>query len=178
METLTKKLTESFREIGYSEYKQIKTTKIPFSHDVFAQCERNTCGKFGKNHACPSPESSEDERRNMILDYRDAFIISITVPFRTKTDMENYEIILKEKHSKLRKQFADSDVKVLGVGPCTLCSECTAPENKPCRFPDQTQYSMEGCGSDVVSLSKQQQMTYNAGVGKMVFFALVLYKES
>ena len=177
MDALTKKLTDAFREIGYSEYKQIKTADIPFSHDVYAQCERNTCGKFGKNHACPSAESSENERRDHILAYKDAFIISITVPFRTKADMESYETELKDKHSKLRTQFADSDVKVLGVGPCTLCSACTAPENKPCRFPDQTQYSMEGCGIDVVSLSKQQQMTYNGGVGKMVFFALVLYQE-
>ena len=36
MDALTKKLTDAFREIGYSEYKQIKTADIPFSHDVYA----------------------------------------------------------------------------------------------------------------------------------------------
>ncbi|MFA0816219.1 MAG: DUF2284 domain-containing protein [Anaerofustis sp.] len=168
-------LKEAFETLGFFEYKSLKSKEIPFSHDVYLQCERNTCGQFGKNHACPSETSSESERKNRILSFDDAYIISIKVPFRSKEDIENSGSILKEKLNLLRKNFPDQSVAVLGVGPCTLCESCTAPQGGPCRFPDKTQYSMEGCGIDVVKLSKQKEMTYNAGTGNMVFFATVLY---
>lgn len=175
MKPIKSRLEESFEALGFFEYKQLKTSEIPFSHDVFLQCKRNTCGQFGKNHACPSETSSEEERIGRILSHDEAYITSIKVPFRTKEDIENSGNTLKEKLNQLRKAFSDDSVQVLGVGPCTVCENCTAPQGGSCRFPDKTQYSMEGCGIDVVALSRQQNMTYNAGAGNMVFFATVLY---
>jgi predicted metal-binding protein len=80
-------------------------------------------------------------------------------------------------HRELRREFKDDDVLVMGAGPCRVCEKCAAIENQPCRFPDRTEYSMEGSGIDVVRTSKEQNMIYNAGGGKVGFFALVLYNR-
>ncbi|MCR3921891.1 MAG: DUF2284 domain-containing protein, partial [Firmicutes bacterium] len=80
-------------------------------------------------------------------------------------------------NKELRKEFAADDVFIMGAGPCTLCEKCTALTEDDCRFPEKTQYSMEGSGIDVVRMSMNKKMTYNAGAGRVGYFTLVLYKE-
>jgi len=65
---------------------------------------------------------------------------------------------------------------VMAAGPCTVCEKCSALDDEPCRFPEETAYSMEGSGIDVVRMSMNAKMTYNAGLGKAAFFCLALYR--
>lgn len=174
---LKERLIEAFKEIGFDEYKEIKTSDIVFSQDVFNQCEKNTCGNFGKNHACPPKSGTVDERKENILKYKNAFIISKIVSIKTRKEMmESLELVAKV-NKDLRKTFANENVGIMGAGPCTKCKECTALNNEPCRFPDKIEYSMEGSGIDVVRMSMNYKMTYNAGAGKIGYFTLVLYNN-
>lgn len=169
------RLIKAFEEIGFDEHKEIKSEDIIFSQDVFRQCERNTCGNFNKNHACPPGAGSEEERKARVLKYENAFLLNKIVPIRTRQEMTDSMLLIEEITKKLRKTFRDEDVSILGVGPCTLCESCTALVGEPCRLPDKKQYSMEGSGIDVVSMSMKQKMVYNAGAGKVGFFTLVLF---
>ncbi len=177
MNSLENRLIEAFQKFGFDEYKKIKTTEVVVTQDVFKQCERNTCGNFGKNHACPPRAGDEETRSARIMKYENAFVINKILPIKSRKDMEESMNILIEANKKLRNEFIHDDVVVMASGPCNICEECTALIDKPCRFPDKTQYSMEGCGIDVVRMSMNLKMTYNAGMGKAAFFALVLYKE-
>lgn len=181
MNDLKDRLTTAFDELGFSEHKLIRTEVIPFDQEVYKQCEKNTCGYFGKNHGCP-PNGSEEERKQRILKYKEAYLIGYTMDYNFDDiedleDLENNSFALNEVYQNLRKVFAQDDVVVMAVGPCTLCKTCTATDGQPCRFPEKTQYSMEGSGIDVVKLSMQEQMQYYAGPGKVVYFAIVLFQE-
>lgn len=166
-------LIDTFKEIGFDEYKEIKTNDIIFSMDVFNQCARNTCGNFGKNHTCKGGTVEESTAR--VSKYDNGFLISKIVPIRTRKEMMDSLEIVDKSIKALRKAFKDEDVVVMGAGPCTFCESCTAIDGEPCRFPDKTQYSMEGSGIDVVRMSMNHKMTYNAGAGKVGYFTLVLF---
>jgi predicted metal-binding protein len=174
---LRERLIEAFTKLGFDEYREIKVDNIVFSQDVFNQCARNTCGNFGKNHACPPGAGTEEERKARVRKYDQAFILCKIISILSGDDMMESMGILGNLNKALRKEFAAEDVLILGAGPCTLCEKCSALDGEPCRFPDKKQYSMEGNGIDVVRMSMDQKMTYNAGMGKVGFFSLVLYNH-
>lgn len=175
MENLETRLVKTFDLLGFTEYKKIDTDEIVFSADVFKQCEKNTCGMFGKNHGCPPKAGNEAERKARIMIYDTAYVISMILSIKKRTEMSHSMELLRNAIDEIRKEFKDENVTVMGTGPCNICEECTALKNEPCRFPDKTLYSMEGSGIDVVRMSMNLQMTYNAGSGNIAFFALVLY---
>jgi predicted metal-binding protein len=64
--------------------------------------------------------------------------------------------------------------ELLGAGSCSLCEECTYPD-APCRFPEQARRSMEACGIDVVTLSKENNIRYFNGANTVTYFSVLLY---
>lgn len=177
MEKLEKRLIEAFGTYGFYENKKIKTSDVIITQDVFKQCERNTCGNFGKNHACPPKAGSEEERIARVMKYEDAFLINIVLSIKSRQDMMDSGILFNDAVTKLQNEFESEDVLIMGAGPCLVCKECAALIDEPCRFPEKTQYSMEGSGIDVVRMSINSGMTYNAGMGKAAFFCMVLYRN-
>ena len=105
-------------------------------------------------------------------------MLSQIVPIRTRKEMTESMELVNTKTKELRKALKDEDVLVMGAGPCTVCKTCTALEGLPCRFPDRIEYSMEGSGIDVVRMSMNLKMTYNAGAGNVGYFTLVLYNRN
>lgn len=174
---LKEKLTAIFEQVGFDEYQEILTSDIIFSQDVFDQCAKNTCGNFGKNHACPPRAGNEEARKSRVLKYKKGYMLCKIVSLRSRQEMEDSMKLVSDTTKELRKAVAAEDVLIMGAGPCTVCTQCTALEEKPCRFPEKTQYSMEGSGIDVVRMSMQQKMTYNAGQGKVGYFTLVLFND-
>ena len=174
---LKERLLKAFQEIGFDEFKELETQEIIFSQDVFDQCAKNLCGNFNKNHACPPRGGSQKERQERILKYKKGFLLSQIVSIRTRQEMEASMQEVSKAVKKLRTIFAADDVFILGAGPCTVCKRCTALDDEPCRFPEKVEYSMEGSGIDVVRLSRQKEMTYNAGRGRIAYFSLVVYNE-
>lgn len=169
------KLEALFEELGYDEYKGLVPENIVITKDVFYQCERNTCGSFGKNHGCPPKAGTEEERMQRVMAYKNGYMLSMIVPIKTRKDMIASMEKVSQSTKALRKALQGEKVLVLGAGACTVCKTCTAIEGLPCRFPDRIEYSMEGSGIDVVRMSMNLKMTYNAGAGNVGYFTLVLY---
>lgn len=174
---LKNRLIEAFQEIGFDEFREIQSKDIVFSKDVIQQCAKNTCGNYNKNHGCPPRSGSEEERKARVLKYKDAFIVSKILPIGSRKALKDSMEYLDNIINRLRKTFEGEDLLIMGAGPCTECKSCTALEDKPCRFPEKVQYSMEGSGIDVVRMSMNHKMTYNAGGGSIGFFILVLYNQ-
>ena len=172
---LRERLLEAFKEIGFDEYKEIKSCDIVFSKDVFDQCAKNTCGHFGKNHGCPPLAGGEEEGKARVLKYKNGFLLCKIVSIKSRKGIEESIELVANINNELRRVMQDQEVLVLGAGPCTVCKRCGALDNKPCFFPEKTQYSMEGSGIDVVRMAIDHKMTYNAGRGKVGYFTLVLY---
>ncbi|RBP68997.1 putative metal-binding protein [Alkalibaculum bacchi] len=170
---LKDRLIESFKEIGYDEFKEIELGEILFSKDVFAQCARNICGNFSKYHTCKG--STIKESKEIISKYNHAFLINKIVELKRGKEMMESLKCVADANEALRKAFKDEEVMIMGAGPCTICKTCAITEEKPCRHPDKIQYSMEGSGIDVVRMSINEKMTYNAGRGKIGYFSLILF---
>jgi predicted metal-binding protein len=172
---LKQRLIDAVTYLGFDEWREIKAEEIVFDSVVFDQCARNTCGKFGANHSCPPMAGTFEDRKSKVLNYRQALLLNKIISISSRKALTESREALAKAIKEMRKEFSNDDVLILGAGACTVCENCTAPEGLPCRFPDQTQYSMEGSGIDVVRMSLNQKMTYNAGKGNLGFFTLVLY---
>lgn len=170
---LRDRLIESFKELAYDEFKEIALDDIIFSTDVFSQCARNTCGNFGAYYTCNGGTIEESKER--ILKYKQAFLVNKIVELKRGKEMMESLKCVADTNDALRKAFEDEKVMLMGAGPCTICKTCAIREEKPCRHPDKIQYSMEGSGIDVVRMSINHKMTYNAGRGKIGYFSLVLF---
>ena len=162
------------------EYAAVSPADIPLSVEVRRMCEANRCGLYGKNWCCPPGvgdwEALRDEYRAM----------SAAVVFTTKHDLEDsFDIegmtAAKEAHRALDARVAERLHEagiphvLLGAGGCTLCKTCTYPD-APCRHPDRVIRPMEGCGIDVVSLSRIAGVKYNNGADTVTYFSLILFR--
>lgn len=170
------KMLDIFSMAGFSEVKTVATADIPVKEYVFEQCARNTCGSYGKNHACPPLSGSFAECASRVAAYPGAWVLSYITSMKSRAEMMEGSKRFSRAVDALRETLAaeHADVRVMGAGPCRICEECSALEGLDCRYPDETQYSMEGSGIDVVRLSMNLGMKYNSGEGTITYFALVL----
>ncbi len=169
-------IIKAINDAGFDEYKEISSKDLIFSDDVFGECAKNTCGNYGKNHSCPPLSGDMQENMARFLKYENGIIINKIV------DMgEFYEKMMTatkeagDALQNLRDLLEDKPVLIAGPGGCRICKTCAAIDNEPCRFPDKRQYSMEGSGMDIVSMSRKFNMIYNAGDHKLGYFYIVMY---
>lgn len=66
---------------------------------------------------------------------------------------------------------------LLGAGGCSLCEKCSYPD-APCRHPDKARRSMEACGIDVVSLSRNLGLRYMNGENTVTYFSVLFYRSA
>ncbi|MBR4396067.1 MAG: DUF2284 domain-containing protein [Eubacteriaceae bacterium] len=161
---------------GFDEYKELSASDIIFSETVFRECARNTCGNYGRNHACPPKSGTMEENKARFLRYDNALLINKVV------SMKGGREIIRESFGRmasslenLRRATENMPVMVAGPGGCNICPECAAKEDEPCRHPDRIRYSMEGSGIDIMTMSIKQKMTYNDGKGGLGYFFIVMY---
>ena len=173
---LKDELKKIITDSGFDEYRELSSDDIIFSEAVFKECARNTCGNYGKNHACPPGSGTMEENRARFLKYDNALMINKVVSMRGGRER------IKESFGKmasslenLRKATENMPVMVAGPGGCNVCPECAAKDNKPCRFPDRIRYSIEGSGIDIMAMSIRLKMTYNDGKGGLGYFFIVMY---
>ena len=62
---------------------------------------------------------------------------------------------------------------VLGAGACTICKECTYPD-EPCRFPDKMISSMEAYGIVVSDICSANNIPYYYGPNTLTYVGCVL----
>ncbi len=68
------------------------------------------------------------------------------------------------------------DALVLSAGTCTICPECTYPEN-PCRYPDKQMVSVEAAGIVVTELCQLAGLPYYYGSDKIAYIGCVLVER-
>lgn len=157
-----------------------KTVRV--TEDVRAACEKNDCGQYGKNYMCPPHLGPLEECKEMIYSYDKGVLFSQVHFFKNRQEYKHYDDIIKsftkindKIHREIRKSGIDG--KVLSAGGCTLCKTCGLLEDLPCRFPEDAKPSLEGCGVDVVHLSKATGLVYNNGPKSITIIGMVLYND-
>jgi predicted metal-binding protein len=175
--TIREELIKAIEETGFDEYKEIEIDDIVFSETVFSRCARNSCGNYGKNYACPPLSGTLETNIARIKAYKHSILVNKIISIKTRKEFNEGMQIIADVSKKLEEKVNSLGGKVAGPGCCTICKECAAITNEPCRFPDKIHLSLEGSGCDVVATSQRFGMKYNAGTQGIGFFFLVLYND-
>ncbi len=153
--------------------------QIPFSEEVRKMCEVNRCGKYGTCWTCPPAVGPWDVLRDKYRAYREAFVFTTCHELEDSFDIEGMQEAA-EAHKRLDALIAESlsayagQYAHLSAGGCTVCEKCTYPD-APCRFPEKTRQSMEACGIDVVTLSREVGIKYINGADTVTYFSMLLF---
>lgn len=162
----------------------VNVADIVFSEDVRKYCERNACGKYGKNWACPPGVGSVSELREQASKYQKGLLVQTEHPLKNSFDLKGMMSAKKDHEEVLRSVIQMAENKyglknslLLGAGHCDFCKECTYESGDPCSFPEQALVSMEACGIDVMKLLKDYGIPYRYGTDSVAYVGLILYRE-
>lgn len=174
---MTKELiVKAIQDVGFDEYREIKSSELIFTQAVFEACATNSCGNYGQNYSCPPLSGTMNENKKRFLEYEHCIVINKIVDLGQYYEfMESSVNEVGEMLDRLRIKLQDYPVMIAGPGGCNLCDNCAAKDEMPCRFPEQKRYSLEGSGMDIVGLSRKLDMTYNGGDHKVGYFMVVMY---
>ena len=169
-------------EQSFTEYKSFDVSLIRIDPAVRKLCEANACGSYGRNHMCPPSVDDIDIWRDVIMGFDQAMVVSKVYTMKSKFDMKamfegamDFEVSLRKARESIEEQYPGIDAMILGAGPCMYCKKCSNLDDLPCVHPDKAYPSVEACGIDVMSLSKDTGVKYNNGTNTVTYFGLVFY---
>ena len=166
---------------GIFQYRVTEAKLIPFSKAVADACRANACGRYGTCWTCPPGVGEYTALEQKTKEY------DIAAVFTCKYDLEDcfdFEGMMSGQRETMKILYAVAEelrcsgekFMVLGCEGCNLCEKCSYPD-APCRFPEKAVASVEACGIDVVSLSRNLNINYNNGPNTVTYFCIVLFKE-
>ncbi len=131
--------TDLAMELEFDAITPILPADIITAPWVNAKCQFG-CKGFGKNLQCPPMGIEYHKTRQLLDDYKTAFLVKGAPPGR-----QFHEGLLSLEKSAFLEGFHKAFV--FGAGPCPVCPQC--PEDGNCRHHDLARPSMEGSGIDV-----------------------------
>ena len=180
-EELFDHLTSLAASCGAYKAAVIPVTDVTTDKSFRTLCEKNVCGNYGKNWACP-PDAGEINE--LIAELRSFEYIFVYQSVGTLEDSYDFEGMMEaaKNHAKLMAKIRDSvktmplsRYKNLGAGGCTVCETCARRTDEPCRHPDQAVVSLEAYGVNVSELAKAAGMKYINGQNTVTYFGAVLF---
>ncbi len=173
-------IENKIKEIGLNQYAFIDPKGIPFSGEVRAMCEMNSCGRYNTNWQCPPAVGEMEDLEEKAKSYPHAVLFNNIYPLEDSYDFEGM-MAAQSEFSKTCgialstvSEYSD-DCYVMGAGGCNICPKCTFPDES-CRFPDKAVASMEACGIDVYATSGKFGFQYINGVNTVTYFGIVFFK--
>ncbi len=166
------------REAGFTHLAHLDCNTIRLLPEVRQMCEVNSCGKYGKNWACPPGCGSLEECRERISAYHWGILVQTVGELEDSLDVESMKEI-EERHKKAfragiaRMQEAYPGLLCLGAGCCTVCESCTCPD-EPCRFPERRISSLESYGINVSELCSANDLPYYYGPNTLAYTSCYL----
>ncbi len=175
-------LKQMFKDVGIFQYGVTDTAEIRFAQEVRAMCEVNTCRQYGKTWACPPALGSVEECRERIQRFQKMLVFSMKIDLEDSFDYEGMMAGMKQFKKSCRAIGAAirpyiRDCLMLSNEGCDLCEKCTYPD-AACRFPEQSQGSLEGYGVFVSELAKQAGINYINGPNTVTYFGALVCQAS
>ena len=168
----------------FSQIDPVPTEGIVISAEVRGYCQQNSCGKYGRNWACPPAVAPLDHFRKTLADFDTMLILREVYPVKDSFDWNGMMAGAKQFRDKLlalKKEIesfdADFRFLILGAGACHLCEPCNYVYAKPCRHPQDAIVSLEAGGIDVMRLLKDNGLKYYHGKGTVAYVGGLLYNE-
>ncbi|MBQ3105984.1 MAG: DUF2284 domain-containing protein [Eggerthellaceae bacterium] len=168
------------RECGFECMGTCAASDLVVKPEVRVMCASDKCHSFNRNWSCPPACGTLEEYRDIIAGMGTCYVIQTVCQMRDSFDVdvmldaaELQSERLTRLHKLLRAEPDGDQVFLLGSGACTLCSECSYPD-EPCRFPDLRLVSMEAAGLVVSEVCVSAGIPYNHGQNSIAYTGCVL----
>ncbi|KYC44537.1 MAG: hypothetical protein APG12_01673 [Candidatus Methanofastidiosum methylothiophilum] len=120
-------------------------------------CYENLCGHYEKHYMCPPFIGTVSEIKTKLSKYNKAILFRYSKKINVSEDRKSVEKTKRDFHIKilkLEKMLSRKNIESWGLigGNCSLCKECKAIENIPCKYPRKARPSLESLGIDVQKL--------------------------
>ncbi|MDO5798086.1 MAG: DUF2284 domain-containing protein [Eubacteriales bacterium] len=176
------KFEEFIAEYPVYEYRILDTKALSVAERVRIVCKQE-CERYGTTWACPPAVGTLKECENRIHGYDHAVFFSSVAEV---SDLMNMEEMLstRDAHEELTTEIAEylqregMDTFTLSTESCDICRECAYPKGEPCRHPERMHPCLESHGIVVSEIVEQKQMEYNLGGNTILWFSMVLFRES
>jgi predicted metal-binding protein len=171
-------LLNQIKEIGVFQYGFLRPDDIEYRQDIRNICQ-NDCKNYGKSWACPPGVGSVEECKDRCLQFDTMFVFSGKYAVVNFYDNEGFMFGMKDfkRVSRGIDRIVKDSLKnylVLSNEGCDICELCTYPD-KPCRFPEKAQHSIEGYGIVVSRLAEKAKVNYNNEENTVTYFGALLY---
>lgn len=173
-------LVQWLEELFPGRYAPIRQEEIVYDPFFRTICEKNSCGKYGRNYACPPAMGTVEEVLAEIKQFPGGFLYQTVFPLEDSFDFEGM-IEAKKSHEalahKLQKLLRAEGSAFLhfAAGGCSLCPRCAMLDKEPCRFPELLLPSMEAYIINVSQTAKNVGLRYTNGENTVTYFGLVLF---
>jgi predicted metal-binding protein len=177
METINQWITKAL-EAGFDAAAALDGSTILLRPEVREACEKNKCGRYGKNWSCPPGCGTLEECALRIRRYAKGLIVQTIGKLEDEFDGENM-MAAAERHAESFRRFAKELRKdypgmlPMGTESCPNCDLCTYPD-APCRDPHGASSPMEAFGMVVSDVCKANGIEYYYGKGSITFTACYL----
>ena len=172
------KLAAVAKECGFTHSAPLSVSTLEFMPEVREMCNAKQCNRYGKSWSCPPECPPLDELRNTVTGYEGGVLVQTVGELEDNYDWEGIQATgaaHKENYKRMQDRMIQEyqTVFAMGAGTCTLCEECTYPD-EPCRSPEKMSYSMEASGLFVSKVCTDNGLAYNYGPKKLAFTSCFL----
>lgn len=116
------------------------------------------CGSYGNRWSCPP---FREDPMEIWARFQALRLIAYVLPSEPGQSVPQALDNLKLAKARMMEEALELERTIpgslaLSAGTCTMCGEnCTRPEGKPCRYPEQMRYSIEALGGDVAKTAER-----------------------
>ena len=156
----------------------IDVSQIVFDAGFRKYCEENLCGQYNVNYSCPPQCGTPEEMRKAASAYCKALVLKSEWQITDWKDVAKVKQAKRQHNeamlqimSKLREKQIPSGMG--GASCCTLCEQCAALTNEPCRYPDQRYSCLSAYCINVSKLAESCGMDYSWEEGRMGLYGIL-----
>jgi predicted metal-binding protein len=176
----TDALVKEAEDTGFSQSGELNVDALVFMPEVRDMCSVDRCQHYAKNWRCPPACGSIEEAAERAAKYSYGLIVQTIGKMDDDFDYETIESTStkhKQDFAELVKRLRSryDDILPMGAGTCTLCEDCTYPDDE-CRHPDESISSMEAYGLWVSKVCELSGVPYNNGPRTITFTSCYLLK--
>jgi len=172
-------LAEIAKTSGFTHYSGLDVSRLELQQEIRDMCNAKQCRNYDTSWSCPPACASIEEMRKNVQKYKTGIIVQTVGDLEDSLDWDGIMETgarHKENFGRMRETLNKNQKNMLamGAGECKICKTCSYPD-KPCRYPDRMEISMEAYGLFVSKVCTDNNLGYNYGPDKIAFTSCFLF---
>jgi len=171
-------------ESGMADAVLVGIFEIEFREDFRRACEANVCRRFNTSWMGPPAVGPIRILKERVRDYQSGLLVQTVHNRDGKFDLNGmmraavvHEELFRNLLKRIRLAYPAKELLPLSAGCCNFCAECSNPEGKPCRHPDQALSSLEAYGIDVLALKKKAGLVRQDAGATFYLVGLIFFNK-